>query len=140
MSSAPFDAVEIAPVQPLTARQQPHRAGRIVLIAAIALALLSTVASVTFALLGAPYVDRSGGGFQFNFQFGDPRPTVSFLGAAGPLHVVVGSLIGTWVIVQSIVAIAADWGRVSGIAALIIAVVTPIMSFALFMGLLLTTG
>lgn len=110
------------------------------LVAGVVLAVVSLTMSVVFGLLGAPYVDRSGGGFQFNFQFGDPRPAVSFLGIASPLHVVVGGLVGIWIIVQSIVAIAADWGRAAGIAALIIAVVTPIVSFALFMAILLTAG
>lgn len=96
--------------------------------------------SVTLGVLGAPYVDRTGEGFQFNFQFGDPRPTVSLLGILSPLHAVVGGLVGMWIIVQSIVAIAADWGRTAGIVALILAFVTPVISFVVFITLLVTLG
>jgi hypothetical protein len=104
------------------------------------LAVLSLLLSVTLGVVGAPFVDRSGGGFQFNFQFGDPRPTVSLLGLLAPLHALVGGLVGVWIIVQSIVAIAADWGRTAGIVALILAVVTPIVSLVVFLSLLITLG
>ncbi|MEN9619973.1 MAG: hypothetical protein RL499_166 [Actinomycetota bacterium] len=122
-----------------TTRPRP-RAGRIVLIAGVILAVSSIILSVIVGVVGAPYVDRAGGGFQFNFQFGDPRPTVSALGLVAPLHAVLGGLVGTWIIIQSIVAIAADWGRKEGIVALIIAVVTPIISFIIFLALLLSLG
>ncbi|MFM2354100.1 MAG: hypothetical protein RLZZ608_1506 [Actinomycetota bacterium] len=136
--SAPEPTPASEPTSPDSVRA--YRAGRIVVIAAIILAVLSFAMSVTLGVLGAPYVDRTGGGFQFNFQFGDPRPTVSLLGLLAPVHVVVGGLVGLWIIVQSIVAIAADWGRTSGIVALILAVVTPIISLVVFISLLLTLG
>lgn len=120
--------------------ERPHRAGRIGLIAAVILLALSLTLSVILGILGAPYVDRNAGGFQFNFPFGDPRPTVSLIGLLSPLHALVGGLVGIWIIVQSIVAIAADWGRTAGIVALVLAVVTPMISLAVFVALLLTVG
>lgn len=130
--------------EPRDAQRQPTesgprpRAGRIALIVAIILTASSVILSIVTGILGAPFVDRAGGGFTFNFQFGDPRPVVSALGMIGPLHVVVGSLVGVWIIVQSIVAIAAGWGRTAGIVALILGVAAPIVSFVVFMVLLIT--
>ncbi|MBX3098946.1 MAG: hypothetical protein KF761_05145 [Salinibacterium sp.] len=111
--------------------------GRVALIAGTVLILVSLGLSIVLGLLGAPFVIRDQAGPHFNFQFGDPNPAVSILGLLGPLHVVLGSLVGVWVIVQGIVAISINRGRRDGIIAIVLAVAAPGISLVVYLLIML---
>jgi hypothetical protein len=71
---------------------------------------------------------------------GDPNPVISALGLVGILHVMVGTLVGLWVITQGIVATATNRGRAFGIVAIALGVVTPGISLVLFFVIIATQG
>lgn len=91
-------------------------------------------------MIAAPYAERGPTGFRFNFMVGDPNPVVSTLGLAGILHGLLGTAVGFWVIIQSIVAIATNRGRAFGIVALILGLIAPGISLALYLAMMITQG
>jgi hypothetical protein len=127
-------------VAPPTAVAPRPGLGRTALIAAIALFVVSVTISVVTGIIAAPYAERGAGGFRFNFMVGDPNPVISALGLVAILHALVGTLVGLWVMIQGIVAIATNRGRASGIVALILGFVTPGISLALYIGMIATQG
>lgn len=107
-----------------------------VLRAAIVLISASLLLSILLGILGAPYVVRDPQP-HFNFSFGDPNPTISALALASPIHGLLGSLVGIWVVVQSIVAISVNRGRRSAIIALVLAVIAPGLSLLVYLLIML---
>ena len=131
-NAAPGDVSGVAPI----AVPSPGL-GRVALIAAICLFVGSVIASIVLGTIGAPYVDRSGPTPSFSFNTGDDDPVTSLLGLLSPLHAVVGTLVGLWVIVQSIVAMAANRGRRQAIFALVLGVLTPGISLVVYLLIML---
>lgn len=111
--------------------------GRVALIAAIILAAASVLASVILGLLGAPFVDRSGPAPSFAFNTTDADPRTALLGLLSPLHALIGTGVGLWIIVQSIVAISLKRGRRQAIIALVLAILTPGISLAIYLVIML---
>lgn len=111
--------------------------GRVALIAAIILATASVLASVILGLLGAPFVDRSGPAPSFAFNTTDADPRTALLGLLSPLHALIGTGVGLWIIVQSIVAISLKRGRRQAIIALVLAILTPGLSLAIYLVIML---
>ncbi|MCU1410874.1 MAG: hypothetical protein JWR04_1581 [Rhodoglobus sp.] len=133
MTNAP-ETVDVAPFVPggFPVPSRPSL-GRVALFAGIALLGVSLALSVVLGILGAQFVVRDQYGPSFNFQFGDPNPAISALGLASPLHILLGSLVGVWVIVQSIVAISVNRDRRSAIVALVLAVLVPGLSLGVYL-------
>ena len=111
--------------------------GLVALVAAIILATVSVLASVILGLLGAPFVDRSGPAPSFAFNTTDADPRTALLGLLSPLHAVIGTGVGLWIIVQSIVAISLKRGRRQAIIALVLAILTPGISLAIYLLIML---
>lgn len=111
--------------------------GRVALIASIILAIASVLASVILGLLGAPFVDRSGPAPSFAFNTNDADPRTALLGLLSPLHALIGTGVGLWIIVQSIVAISLKRGRRQAIIALVLAILTPGISLAIYLVIML---
>ncbi|MDO7881248.1 hypothetical protein [Antiquaquibacter soli] len=130
----PVDATAPSAPTPVSPREG---VGKVALTASIVLFAVSLLLSIVLGVIGAPYVDRSSGIPSFQFRTGDPDPVVSMLGLLSPLHVLLGSLVGGWVIVQSIVAIAANRGRRQGVIALVLAVVAPVVSLVVYLLIML---
>lgn len=113
--------------------------GRVAFIAGVALFVVSLAASLILGLVGAPFAICEPQ-LQFSFHSSDPNPTIAALGIAGVLHLVLGTAVGMWVVVQSIVAMAANRGRRLGARGLILALVTPVLSIALYLSIMINGG
>jgi hypothetical protein len=124
------------PAQTPTTVPSP-RLGRVALIAAVVLISTSVLLSVILGLVGAPYVDHSGPAPSFYFYTTDANPVIAGLALAGVAHPLIGTFVGLWIIVQSIVAITANRGRRPAIVALVLAVVAPFVSLTVYLLIML---
>jgi len=108
------------------------RLGRIAMIAAIAVFVVSLILAVTLGAAAGPYSTRTPGGFNFHFNVGDPNPAINALAIAMLLHVFLGTGVGLWALIQGIVATASNRGRRFGIVAIVFAGLAPGLSLVVF--------
>jgi hypothetical protein len=118
-------------------RRSP-RLGQVAAIVGIALFVVSIAVSVLMGIAAAPHVQTGPGGFNFNFSANDPDPAVRALAFGSFAHIALGGLFGTWAIVQGIAAIATNRGRGFGVLALILGILTPLISLGVYFGVLIT--
>ncbi|MEI3866144.1 hypothetical protein V6S02_03480 [Microbacterium sp. CCNWLW134] len=116
--------------------QPSTRLGRIALIMAIWVIVGSVLTSVLVGLFGTTVfvhgsVTDGGARGGFNAQ---PNQVIS----GG--QILVGTVFGTWALVQGIVATAKNAGRRYGITAIVLAVVAPIVSIILWLSIALAAG
>ncbi len=141
MTIPPPSDAEVVPLTPYSLSGAPvlpsAGLGVVALRAAIILAIASILASVILGIAGAPFVDRSGPTPSFAFNTNDADPRTALLGLLSPLHALLGTLVGLWIIVQSIVAITANRGRRQAIIALVLAVLTPGISLTIYLLIML---
>ena len=105
--------------------------GRVAMIAAICVFVLSLIAAALIGLASGPFAVRNGSGFYLNTSnSSDP----AFLAAniATLLHVALGTLVGIWALVQGIVAVATDRGRSVGVIAIVLAALAPVLSLVIY--------
>ncbi|MEJ3403722.1 hypothetical protein WDJ51_03145 [Rathayibacter sp. YIM 133350] len=131
-SPAPAFAAPVAPIAYPYSWQEETRSnalGRVAFIVACVLLVLSLAASVlNGGLLGslsgvAPAADA----------LTDAQTVALGGGGIGVLaHLGLGTLLGLWALIQGIVAVATRRGRGFGVAAIVIATITPVLSFVLF--------
>ncbi|MET0976319.1 MAG: hypothetical protein ABWX82_11680 [Leifsonia sp.] len=111
---------------------KPKGVGVVAFIVAGVLLLSSLVASATTGTLIGPYVpldgQADGTAVAANLENGGAGGLVLVVLA----HVLVGTALGLWAIIQGIVSVATRRGRGYGVAAIIIAVVAPIVSYVAF--------
>jgi hypothetical protein len=88
----------------------------------------SLLISILTGVLGAPYAQRSATGFNYFFGVDSPNPLIAALGVAGLAQAFLGTIFGTWALVQGIVATALNRQRPKAIAAIVIAFVAPGLS------------
>jgi len=98
------------------------------MIAAVAVFVVSLILAGTFGAAAGPYSVRNPGGFNFHFNIGDPNPAINALAIAMSLHVLLGTGIGLWALIQGIVATATNRGRRFGIIAIVFAGLAPGLS------------
>ena len=123
---------------PATGRPSP-RVGQVAAIIGIALFVVSIAVSILMGIAAGPHVHVGPNGFNANFSANDPDPAVRALAFGSFAHIALGGLFGTWAIVQGIVAIATNRGRGLGVLAVILGVVTPVISLAVYFGVLLSS-
>ncbi|MFC5501573.1 hypothetical protein ACFPJ4_04875 [Lysinimonas soli] len=108
------------------------RLGRVAMIVAILVFVISMTLAITLGTAAGPYSVRDAAGFRFQFNVGDPNPTINALAIAMLLHVLLGTGLGLWALIQGIVATAANRGRRAGIAAIVVAGTAPVVSLIAF--------
>jgi hypothetical protein len=116
------------------------RLGLVALVLAIVVFVLSVSASILIGVIASPYATVTGSSFNFTANFNDPNPVVAALGVAMTVHVMIGTLIGGWAIVQGIVAVSTKRGRAFGVWAIVLATVAPILSLILFSVMLIVAS
>jgi hypothetical protein len=102
------------------------------MIAGLGVFALSIVTSIVVGTIGGPYTEQTSHGIQFAFFTGDPNPVKSALGLVIGLHVLLGTGVGIWAIVQGIVAAASKRGRRFGVIAIVFAALAPGISLVAF--------
>jgi hypothetical protein len=110
----------------------PSRLGLVALVVALVLVVLSSIASVATGTMIGPFLPDDGSA--------DGSAVAENIEAAGAgslvitalAHVGIGAVLGLWALVQGIVAVATRRGRGYGVAAIVIAIVAPIVSYAVF--------
>ena len=127
--SAPVSTAVSTPA-PIPARTT--RLGLVAMIAAIAVFVVSLILAGTLGSAAGPYSIRNDGGFSFQFNVGDPNPAINALAIAMLLHVLLGTGVGLWALIQGIVATATNRGRRFGIIAIVLAGLAPGLSLVLF--------
>ena len=134
--SAP--AVDVAPApiptKPEFWRTPPptSRLGRVAMAVGIGVFVVSITLAIVLGTAAGPHSTRNDGGFHFNFNVGDPDPTVNTLALAMLLHVLIGTGLGLWALIQGIVATATKRGRPFGIIAIVTAGLAPGLSIIAF--------
>lgn len=123
----PYDPAALPEWKP-----RSKRLGQLALVGAIAVFVLSLIASVLIGAATAPLSDTSAGGFQFNLEASSPDPVERALAIASLLHVGLGTVLGIAAMVAGILAIATRRGRGYGVAALIVAFLAPGISLIVF--------
>jgi hypothetical protein len=114
--------------EPAASPRSP-RLGLVAMMAGIAILIVSVTLAIVIGTAAGPYATRSeGGGFGFFFSPTDPNPTISALATAMMLHVLLGTGVGLWALIQGIVATAQNRGRRFGIVAIITAALAPGLS------------
>jgi hypothetical protein len=136
--AAPAVAAYPYGAQAPTARRSP-RLGQVAAIIGIALFVASIAVSILMGIAAGPHVEVGPNGFNANFSANDPDPAVRALAFGGFAHIALGGLFGTWAIVQGIVAIATNRGRGLGVLAVILGVVTPVISLAVYFGVVVSS-
>jgi hypothetical protein len=104
------------------------RLGIIALVVAVVVLLLAVAISVIVGVGAVPYTQHAGGGFSFNLNANSSDPTEAALAALGLAQGIGGTLLGLGAIIMGIIAIATRRGRGFGIAALVVAVLAPILT------------
>ena len=117
---------------PAPAPARTTRLGLVAMIAAIAVFVVSLILAGTLGSAAGPYSIRNAGGFNFQFNVGDPNPAINALAIGGLLHVLLGTGVGLWALIQGIVATATNRGRRFGIIAIVFAGLAPGLSLVLF--------
>jgi hypothetical protein len=131
VSPAPFEAQPYSAAGASYIAAPPVRSsrlGRIALIVAIVVFVLSITISVIVGVGAIPFTEHSGRSFSFNLSANSTNRTEAALAVLGLLQVAFGTGLGLWALVQGIVAIATRRGRAFGVAALVIAVLAPVLS------------
>lgn len=129
MRPAPYGEQQWA--QPAPRPPRSKTVGRVAMIAAICVFVLSLIAATLIGLASGPYAVRNGSGFHLNTSnSSDP----AFLAAniAALFHFALGTLVGIWALVQGIVAAATNRGRSFGVVAIVLAAVAPVLSFVIY--------
>jgi hypothetical protein len=121
-------------VPPVSARSP--RLGRTAMIMAISVAVFSMLASVLIGAFGTTIYDFSdigstGGRVGFNAQ-----PNQLAFG----VQMFLGTVFGTWALVQGIVAVASNRGRRFGIVAIVVAAAAPTLSVVLWIAIGIAAG
>lgn len=104
------------------------RLGLVAMIAATTVFVVSLILAATLGSAAGPYSIRNAGGFSFRFNIGDPNPAINALAIGMILHVLLGTGIGLWALIQGIVATATNRGRRFGIIAIVFAGLAPGLS------------
>jgi hypothetical protein len=102
------------------------------MVVGIAVFVTSITLAIVLGVATGPHTTRNDGGFHFNFHVGDPDPTVNGLAIAMLLHVLLGTGIGLWALIQGIVATATQRGRRFGVVAIVAAGLAPGLSIVAF--------
>ncbi len=126
---AAYDATDSAPRPGETVPRRGHGLGLFALVLALAVIFGTVIASILIGSEGGQFAtDRTDDSFTYNLS-GD-SPTVQALALATGWQYIIGTALGVWAIVQGIVAIAKNRGRLFGALAVIIAVPGPLVSVA----------
>lgn len=116
---------------PVPDAPRPRTLGLVACVGAIVLFVLSVATSVFAGVLSGGATDPY---TTFEQDMTAPVTAVDYqLGIIVILHLALGSLVGIWTLVQGIFAVVMKRGRGYGIAAIIIAVTTPVLSLIVFM-------
>ena len=102
------------------------------MIAGLGVFALSIITSIIVGTIGGPYTEHTSHGVQFAFYAGDPNAVKSALGLVIGLHILLGTGVGIWAIVQGIVAVATKRGRRFGVIAIVFAALAPGLSLVAF--------
>jgi hypothetical protein len=100
----------------------------------------SVIASVLMGIAAAPYAMAGPTGFGVSLSLATGDPVESMLAVLAFLHILVGTALGLWAIIQGIVAITADRGRAFGITALVAAVLAPGVSLAIYLAIAISNA
>lgn len=110
---------------------KPRTLGLVACVGAIVLFVLSVATSVVAGVLSGGATDPY---TTLEQDMAAPMTQVDYqLGLIVVLHLALGSLVGIWTLVQGIFAVVMKRGRGYGIAAIVVAVTTPILSLIVFM-------
>ncbi len=120
---------------PAATAPRPRTLGLVALLIAIAVCVLSAIASIVIGTAIGPSATNTGNGYSFSTSELTPEQ-VGALGGIGILMVAqigLGTLLGILALVLGIVAAATKRGRAPGVVAIVVAVVAPILSFVVYL-------
>ena len=122
-----YDAADNAPRLSETIARRNHGLGLFALVLAVAVIVGTVIASIVIGSAGGQFAtDRTANSFSYDLS-GDSE-VAQMLALATGWQYIIGTVLGVWAIVQAIVAIAKNRGRLFGLLAIVIAVPGPLVS------------
>lgn len=102
---------------------------------AIGVLVGSLVMSVFMGFAAAPYAYNGPQGAGVSLQFDSEDPHELRLAVIAGIHMLVGTVLGTWALIQGIVAVSTKRGAGAGVAAIVVAFIAPGLSLAVYMSI-----
>lgn len=120
-------------LEPVADPPRSRRLGWVAMIVGLGVFMLSVIAALLMGFAAAPYAIAGPNGFNVNLSINPDDPVETTLAVLAFSHVVLGTGLGVWAIVQGIVAIATRRGRAFGVVAVIAAFLAPGVSLVVYL-------
>jgi len=128
--------------RPAPAEPRPRTLGLTAMILSLALIVLSVLASAIVGITFGQFTTRASSGVSFNTNdlSSSEAAAVAPAGLLMGVQMLLGTLLGILALVLGIVAVATKRGRPFGVVAIVVSVLAPVLSFAVYLVALFATG